>query len=321
MKKVTFGITNCNRLFYLKSCLESLLECTSDYENKEIIIVDNASIEEGTEEYLREKEAQGIKVFRQEKRDPANEFAKALNLIYENATGEYVCPLQGDMQFVVKGKWLEKYVSYCDKYSENVGSLSFDAQRKIRIDQHMPYNVFAQDDLNAEFPFYIDIKRPPIQGAADSMYPRWILEKIYPWNIKNEAHEGGPDSETAMLQKVKKLHEEGDIKNVFTIIPKFPVAVAIYTDQRGTMGRVRGNKRYGDYWEAKKDNLYYELIDYDDVLKMQSDNNFKPLPIELLARGVEWNPPVDENGHWKKNPIRPETATEADYVVLYDEEV
>ena len=49
--KVSFGIVNYNRLFYLKSCLESIVDCTFDYPNTEIIDVDNASVEEGTDEY------------------------------------------------------------------------------------------------------------------------------------------------------------------------------------------------------------------------------------------------------------------------------
>ena len=93
LPRVTFGIVNCNRLFYLKSCLESLIHCTEDYKNKEIILVDNASIEEGTKEYLQKKEEQGVRVFRQEKRDPANEFAKALNIIVRETTGDYICPV------------------------------------------------------------------------------------------------------------------------------------------------------------------------------------------------------------------------------------
>ena len=32
---VSVGIVNCNRLHYLKSCLESFLECTEDYKNKD----------------------------------------------------------------------------------------------------------------------------------------------------------------------------------------------------------------------------------------------------------------------------------------------
>ena len=35
---VSVGIVNCNRLHYLRSCLESFLECTEDYTNKEVIV-------------------------------------------------------------------------------------------------------------------------------------------------------------------------------------------------------------------------------------------------------------------------------------------
>ncbi len=61
MPKVSFGFINCNRLHYLRSCLESFLVCTEDYPNKEIIVVDNASTEDGTDEYLEElREREGI---------------------------------------------------------------------------------------------------------------------------------------------------------------------------------------------------------------------------------------------------------------------
>lgn len=321
MKKVTFGITNCNRLYYLKSCLESLIDCTSDYPNKEIIVVDNASVEPGTKEYLLEKEKQGIKVYRQEKRDPKNEFAKSLNLIYENSTGDYVGLLQGDMQFVVKGKWLESYVDYCEKYKENVGCLIFDAQRSVRINQNAgKYAVFDKSDMTNEYPFFVDLSRPPVQGAGDALYPKSILERVYPWHTKNESHEGGLDSETAMLKKVSEMRSQGELGNVFTGMPKIPVAVAICTDQRGTMGRVRGNKRYGDYWEAKRDNCYYEIFKYENLINDQNKNGGLPLSIEMLAKGIDWNPPIDENGNWKKNPIRVDEATEKDYIILYEEE-
>lgn len=79
---VTIGFVNCNRLHYLKSCVESAVETTKDYPNLEFIIIDNASIEEGTSEYLNEKESLGFKIVRQDKRDPKNEFAKGLNKIY-----------------------------------------------------------------------------------------------------------------------------------------------------------------------------------------------------------------------------------------------
>ena len=102
LPKVTFGFVNCNRLLYLKSNLESLLKCTEDYTNKEIIVVDNCSKEEGTEEYLQSLKDRGFTVIQRKERDPKNEFAKAKNLIVRESSGDFICPLTGDMQFVLK---------------------------------------------------------------------------------------------------------------------------------------------------------------------------------------------------------------------------
>ena len=186
MKKVTFGIVNCNRLFYLKSCLESLISSTSDYDNKEIIVVDNASVEEGTKEYLDEKEAQGIIVFRNTERDPSNEFAKGLNLVVEKATGDFVCPLQGDLQFIADSGWLKEYVDFFDTSDNTVGCALLDAQRQVRIGS----SNFSKTNNGL---FLFDLSRNPIAGAADVFYSKEVIELIYPWHVDNEDHEGGQD--------------------------------------------------------------------------------------------------------------------------------
>ena len=139
---------------------------------------------------------------------------------------------------------------------------------------------------------------------------------MYPWNVKNKNHEGGLDSETHMLNKIRKLIVDEGFK-LGLIVPVIPVAIAIYTDSRGTMGRVRNNKRYGDYWEAKQDNLYYEMTEYNEVLAREKENNNFPLSIEQVARPIGWDLPIDESGNWKKNPIRPEDCTEEDIKDLY----
>ena len=315
MPKVTFGIVNCNRLHYLRSCLESLIFCTDTYKNKEIIIVDNASVEEGTTEYLDSIESKGIIVVRKEKRDPHNEFAKALNIITEMATGDYICPLQGDMQFIVRGPWLERYVEYFQKHGDHIGCIALDAQRRSTIKRRSPYGIFDKSDLDDSFRFFMEPKRPPIAGAADVIYSKKIINKIYPWNVNNLSHEGGDDSETAMLKKVENLIATGELKDIFFISPQVPVSAAINTDKRGTNARVRGNKRYGDYWEPKEDFRYYEIFEIEDLVS-SCNKNSALLPIDILAKGLGWSVPKDEFGNWLKNPIRPETATVNDYTLL-----
>ena len=308
--KVTFGFINCNRLHYLKSCVESLLDCTHDYPNKELIIVDNASVEEGTREYLASKATQGFKVIQNTSRDPKNEFAKALNIVTKESTGDFICPLQADMQFVVKGKWLKQYVNVYEQNLDRVGCIIFDAQRRIR-NESSKFTKIGDG-------FLIDSRRNPICGAGDVMYSRKILDMIMPWQENNAAHEGGQDSETAMLDKVKSLLAAGQ-QNFSCLVPIVPPSIAIYTDARGTNARVRGNKRYGDYWAPKDGGWkYYELIP-NGIMKSSQDRQ-QPLSIEDLAIPIGWNKPVDKLGGWLKNPIRPESAMASDYTTLSSDE-
>ena len=311
LPKVTFGIVNCNRLFYLKSCVESLLYCTSDYENKEVIIVDNASVEDGTEEYLSEKEDQGLTIIRMTDRDPSNEFARGLNTILKKSTGSIIIPLQGDMQFILKGGWLNHYVSLLDRHEGSIGCILLDAQRNIRNKSA----TFSQLLGDPEYPFIIDVNRFPFSGAADSAYNRKVVDFFGAWNEDNLNHEGGSDSETDMRNRVTSFMEQNKDVKLFAVQPIFSPAAAIFTDSRGTNARVRGNRLYGDYWEAKEDFKYYKIHEFDDALKMCKDKRI-PIGIEDIAHPIGWDAPINELGNWKKQPIDPKRATKSDYIEL-----
>lgn len=309
--KITVGFVNCNRLFYLKSCVKSFLECSHDYKNKQLIVVDNASVEPGTKEFLDELDKQGFEVIQNNKRDPSNEFAKALNIISECSKGDFIIPLQGDMQFILKNGWLHEFINVYEK-NDNIGSIAFDAQRLPTIKSHR----YSENIGEKSFPMVFDYDRNPIAGAADCMISREVLEKIFPWNEYNVSHEGGQDSETHMLNKIRSIMNSEDIKWT-SVVPLFPVAAAIYTDFRGTNARVRNNKRYGDYWAPKKDDFrYYKIKDFNS-LEVEPERNY-PYSIEEVVNAIGWDKEdmLDENGIWKKNPIRPEMALDDDFVDL-----
>ena len=317
LPKVSFCLVNCNRLFYLQSCLESLEYCTRDYENKEIFVFDNASIENGTDKYLSKIEKRGINVHKTLKRDPANEYATALNNFLDSATGEYICPLAGDMQFIVNGGWLEKYVRIYDKFKDYIGNIMFDAQRVVTHGSHAFGNTIWQDD----FSFVFDYSRPPIAGSANVMFHRDNIDIMGKWTTKNDRHEGGGDMEEHMLNKIKNLKAQGAV-SWSQLLPMFPTSIAIYTDPRGTNARVRGNKIYGKYWKPKKQFKYYETYEYENVVSTLKKDKRKerPFSIEQVAKPVGWNAPLDDRGVWLKNPIRPENCSRDDYIDL-DEEV
>ena len=294
MPLVTFGFVNCNRLFYLRSCIESFLETTSDYPNKQIIVVDNASDEAGTDEYLDELRGRGFLVIKQPERDPSNEYAKALNIIAENSEGQYVAPIPADTQFVVRGRWLHEYIEFFQKYEEGIGCISFDAQRRIRNRNGTYSKVLGEGDMKFLFHF----NRNPVMGAANCLFSKKMLDMMYPWEVQNKSHEGGQDSETKMLVKVKQHLNETN-KQVYYAAPIIPVSIAIFNED-GNTARVRKNKRYGKYIEPKDKVRYYEMHEFDEVVSRYGDSK-TPIGIEDVAVAVDWNLPLDQKGNWIKS--------------------
>ena len=305
---VTLSVSNCNRLHYFKSCFESLYETTKDYPNREFIVVDCASVEEGTDKYLTELKGRGVNVKKFAKRDPVNEFAHSLNFIVENTHGKYVIIMQGDQQFIVNSGWLDNYVAFAEE-NLNISYILLDAQRRVRIQQTADKYEPVNDS------FFIDHGRASLAGAADVFFRTSAVQHFYPWNTNNEAFEGNAtNSEDEMLKKVRASGIAWA-----AAIPKVPVSLVLHTDARGTNARVRGNKRYGDYWQARHSNgwQYYEIYEYKDIIKKFADRTL-PVSIEDVVSTIGFQAPLDASGNWMKNPVRPESCSSSDYVVLCD---
>ena len=82
-----------------------------------------------------------------------------------------------------------------------------------------------------------------------------------------------------------------------------PVSVAIYTDSRGTNGRIRGNRRYGDYWEAKDPEgvYYYQAFETSLLLNELPINDvLLPFGIETIAKPIGHAAPIDSTGRCLK---------------------
>lgn len=313
MPKITFSICNCNRLNYFKSCVESLLICAGDYANKEILCVDNGSVEDGTQEYFDILKDRGFTTKLNKERDYSNEFAKFLNWTVENATGDFIVPLQGDMQFILQFGWLEQYIKFYKENLDKIGCIVLDAQRRITNSNHN----FSEPSGVSTFKFVFDHNRPPIAGAADVMYSREVLQKIYPWHTSNIEHEGGQDSETHMLAKIRRLSmHDPFVKYLRPAVPIVPVSAMIYNSQ-GSNARVRKNKRYGEYLTPKQDFRYYEIMSFKEYKYI---SNKIPFGFEDMVKPIGFELMIDKDKNLIKNPIRPETATKNQFVELYPEE-
>lgn len=294
MSKVTFGIVNYNRLFYLKSCAETLMESVADYKDVEFICIDDNSKEKGTTEYLETLKERGWLVINQEehrqqekeKVDFYNDtvhmsaFSDALNIMLDKATGDYFVPIQGDIQFVKKN-WLSSYVELFEE-RDDIGCICLDAQRRVRLESSY-FTDHVETDNNI---FAIDRTRN-IGGAGDAFFKTSMLRELGGWT---QGETGTP--ETNFVEKINTKYE-GMMK---PYVPWNPPAALIITGM-GTNARIRGGKRYGKYWEAKSDNLYYNWAE-ELELSMQRQ---RPQSIEeLLVTNGGWNLPLDAGGNMIK---------------------
>tara|TARA_Y100001963_G_C6699734_1_gene408862 strand:+ start:215 stop:1090 length:876 start_codon:yes stop_codon:yes gene_type:complete len=283
------------------------MKSIEDYGDEvELVCIDDNSKEPGTKEYLDSLSARGWKVidhetYRQkkqnrQKKDIQNvqnvidEFSDALNIFLKESTGDIIAPLQGDMEFVIKG-WLPDYVALF-KNRKDAFAASFDAQRKIRL-QSDSYDNHTKQGNN----IFAVKNQKIISGAGNCFYRRECLQKMGGWKInqKNNAEDLFTITANQMFPRMRLY------------VPWVPVSIAIYTDPRGTCGRVRGNKRIGLYWEALSDNRYYQWVDQKTFKICKS----RPVSIEEMAKpNGDWKLPLDADGSWKKNPINWPTETE-----------
>ena len=284
------------------------METTKDYENKEFICIDDNSKEQGTSEYLQELKDLGWNVINQQDiRDQENEvkknadrsnyvhmyaFSHALQIGLEKSTGDLIVPLQGDSQFIRKN-WLQEYSSLFSNI-DYVCAAGLDAQRKSRLESE--YAAITSGDNN----FFIHgAKIAGIVGAADCVYRKAAIEEA-----------GGflGCTEDDFVERFKRKH---GLNKFRYFIPRVPVSAVINTDPRGTNARVRGNKRYGEYWRAQ-DDLYYKIHSgISDFITAP----WGPTPIEnIVVANGDWDLPIDKGGNWKKNPIDVENSEEYDII-------
>ncbi|WP_158505868.1 glycosyltransferase family 2 protein [Geminocystis sp. NIES-3708] len=107
---VSIIIPTRNRLDLLKPCLDSIYSMTT-YPSYEIIIVDNASTDPETKEFLTHLEQKGVNIIRDE---GIFNYSRLNNLAAKEANGDLLCLLNNDTQ-IITPHWLEEMVFFAIK--------------------------------------------------------------------------------------------------------------------------------------------------------------------------------------------------------------
>lgn len=108
---VSIIIPTKDQVQVLRKCIESICS-KSTYKNYEIIIVDNASVEKETNEYLNEsKKNDKITVLNYDKEF---NYSKINNYAVQKAKGEYIVLLNNDTE-IISEDWLESMLGYASR--------------------------------------------------------------------------------------------------------------------------------------------------------------------------------------------------------------
>lgn len=275
---ITIGVVSFNRLRYLKALMTSARECVR-YPRIQWIIADGNSREPGLREYIESLDFVQHKIFK------TCTHAEAMNTIVAEAKGECLMILPEDVQFVVRGDWLRDMAEVA-LGKERVGQVSFNFQRRVtlrrlfgnshlhlRVGHHRKYvrlpfrrkpNVF-RSSRGLEF-YGMGNMREGICGSGIMSFMRTeVWRKLGPWRTTN-AKVGIDSSLGAEDDMVLRFFESGlDLENV---LMRYGVNADIVTDMRGTKARVRGgNKRFGNYLAPTGGDIYYRLLDWEDMPK------------------------------------------------------
>jgi GT2 family glycosyltransferase len=106
LPRVTIMIPTRDQVDLLRTCVEGVLSNT-DYDNLEVIIIDNDSSDSRTLAYLSELESRGVNILPHP--HPFN-YPAVNNRAAEVATGRFLCLLNNDIE-IIENDWLKELVS------------------------------------------------------------------------------------------------------------------------------------------------------------------------------------------------------------------
>ncbi len=316
--RVTIGVLSFNRLKYLRVLMESARECIQ-YPNLEWIVVDGNSHESGLQDYLRSLDYLDHCIVR------TCSHAEAMNEIVEKASGKYLLLLPEDVQFIIRGKWLEAMVEIGEKHA-SVGGIVFNAQRRMTLQRQLVDWYWKWGSKSWKAPFRRPIasyqsrsgekfyrsgnhRHPIIPAGILSFASVQMWRELGPWKTTKAGGEVGEDSslgaETEMLQRVKRKG-----LNLESVVMEYPPCADLITDARGTKARIRGgNRRFGSYMSPPRGQFYYRIWEEKELR-----NQAFPYPgpsFEDLVQPLGYQLPVDEKGNaLKVSVISPDEAYE-----------
>jgi hypothetical protein len=301
--RLTVGILSNNRLHYLRALVESFVACNGT-DGFEFILVDNASVEPGLQDYIAT-----LGFFAQRIVEPCS-MAEALNRVVALAQANAILLLPDDLQFILReAPWIEAGLNLLARHP-HIGTLTFDAQRRATIRKYFGgvrgwLGRRYTDPATGLSVLSYGRQRPGIGGAGINTFVRKeVWERLGPWRARQELEtfmDSGLGSEADMLLRYRQkgLRLERCLLRV-------PAAADILTDPGGFPAKVRGGQRLGRYFPPPDGRFYYRLLGAEQAQQLSA---IRPAPaFEDAVQPVGFALPLTPQGDLiKGNPVTGQT--------------
>jgi len=276
---ITIGIISFNRLKYIKALIKSL--SILDKSKIHIVVVDNGSWETGLIEFLEENKKlgniQNLILRPRIKRNWINDEYIAKNIIIESTNTDMLLFLQDDLQFIGNQNYLDLVLKDFEKM--NTLCLEMNGVRRSTNNSKFLKNNFFITTNNLKY-WISDRQHFQTMG----LYKKETFELFgkYPTSWpKNKDFWGRSEDYYDDLIKSKYT----GIINTTCHVPLF---IPVWNDYRGGYAFFRNDLRYAEYKSpTDSSDLYYEHIEYNDVISMQKNN--KSISFIDIAKPIGWN--------------------------------
>jgi len=242
---ITLAITHCNRLKYLKALIKSLDEFVLTY-NPQTIIVDNGSVESGTDEYVTSLSSRW-EIHRQAAagRNWINDEYIAKNLIIDQARHDIILFLQDDAELVVTADHLASLIGAFIKLPHL--SMEIEGVRRLTVKRRTGGEIYpspgVHEKTDPHFPTHGLFKTAALRSSGPYRVD-WPLDRAY-WGRSEDEY----DSRLKLKFGPSYL----------SCIARVPCFVSVWNDPRGGYAFIRDNRRWGYYRSPVKASYYFPL--------------------------------------------------------------
>jgi len=265
MKNILFAIFTCNRLHYLKNCLNSIVKFV-DLNQIDILVCDNLTVETGFQDYMNLMNKNYNIMLHQFKDRTRNELYRAMNFAIDFAkkqSYEIINFVQDDYQYLYKRDAHLREVRDILSQHPNIVQVNTNLvwrrkNKKIGKIGHFKTETANYGKLYAKFPCDNGFTRVSAYEKIGS-YPTDAIS----WGFGKNRYVGKVNGEVWFGQECKKRGWSRCLSYYPNLAMMFDCAY------------VRGDERYGRYFPPSKEFYLKELFEVD--IERISKNNEQQL--------------------------------------------